>query len=677
MSASVRLLLAASLHICTLALQSRPNILFVLVDDLGWNDVSYHNHQSADFETPFLDEIAQDALTLNHYYVQHFCTPTRHALMSGRYPMRDGMQQWVIRSSSGYGMPLDITTLPENLLSAGYSTHLLGKWHLGFFDPDYTPTNRGFESFFGYYGDKEEYFMKNNSEWAVFQNLPPDQSLQRISGFDFRDGTTPWVTEEYSTYFYGNQTIDQMMKHVEEEDADPFFILLSSQAPHTPYDAPQHILDEYSEKIEDEDRSQLAAVLSVFDQSMGDIVDYMKSEESGYIWEDTLVIVSSDNGGSVTEGASNFPLRGGKKTLWEGGIRATAFVTGGWLPDARRGQEMNALMHVTDWLPTLCTFAGVDPAGDLELDGYDQSTNIMIGEMDMYHPREELLHHVILHEDSETDGTSSSCYEDFCGAIRWRDYKLVRGTDSTMKWNDDEDSNCVNTWCENAVPQDPTTASHTLTCAEGQDNYQYPALSSDSCLFSGTACLFDVVNDPCEWTDIRESNMDIFEMLVKKLYAYNLTQSYPMFREYPENATLANPNQFGNFWSPWENNGLSQDENGDEDQDEITMDGPELPNMEGPDRERGQRPERGFPENERPDQGFTQRDRPGHLLVKDPVKMHTKAAMFTMNAQMMVFVVLLFAGAVVLQLYHCWKSRKGDYKRIGGDNEVDTIRISA
>ena len=193
------------------------------------------------------------------------------------------------------------------------------KWHLGFYDPDYTPTSRGFDTFYGYYGDKENYYQKNNTEYAevspsLYHKLTHPHTLKadalwEMSGWDFRDGTTPWITNEYSTYFYGNETIDRMRTKVEEQDPDPFFILLSYQAPHTPYDAPQDILDHFSEKIEDEDRAQLAAVVSVLDQSMADIVDYMKSDESGHIWDDTLVIVSSDNGGSVVDGASNFPLR--------------------------------------------------------------------------------------------------------------------------------------------------------------------------------------------------------------------------------------------------------------------------------------------------------------------------------------------------------------------------------
>lgn len=211
---------------------------------------------------------------------------------------------------------------------------------------------------------------------------------------------------------------------------------------------------------------------------------------------------------------------------------------------------MGALMHVTDWLPTLLSIAGTQPSGSLSLDGYDQSNNIVMGEMDTYHPREEILHNVILHEATETDGSSSSCYDEFCGAIRWRDYKLVVGTDNVMTHSDDDSTDCLNSWCETAVREE-SVSSHSVQCHESYDNYQFPEVSGDFCLFNGGACLFNVMDDPCEWTDIRESNMDIYNMLLQKLHDYNNSQSFPLFRVYPENGSLANPDQFGGFWSPW------------------------------------------------------------------------------------------------------------------------------
>jgi len=600
----------------------RPNILFILVDDLGWNDLSFHG--GSDFETPHLDELALDAFRLTNYYVQPYCTPTRSALMSGRYPMRDGLQQWVIRSSSGYGMPLDITTLPEELKRAGYSTHLLGKWHLGFFDPAYTPTERGFDSFIGYYGDKEDYFLKNNSEWAVFQGLPEAESLQRITGFDFRKDSEPWVSDEYSTYLYGAETLILLNEHVALQDPDPMFILMSSQAAHSPYDAPQDIKDQFS-YISDGDRQELAAVIYCLDQTVGDIVDYLRSEDSGYLWDDTLVIVSSDNGGTVTEGASNFPLRGGKKSLWEGGVRATAFITGGWLPEDRRGEEMNALMHVTDWLPTLCSIAGISPTGNLALDGYDQSGNFINGVLDEYSPREEILLNVVMYQTPESDGTSSACHDDFCGAIRWRDYKLVLGNDNTMTWSDDTDSMCSNSWCENAVLRDDQKM-HTVSCSEDEDNYGFPTLSEDSCLFSGEACLFNVADDPCEWIDIGPEDSEMVAQLTLKLKEYNDSQAFPLFRVYPENATLADPALFGGFWSPWENTAVENDE------------------------------------------------------FVDDVLMESEGQTATADASVNTTVLLVFIVAVLLvlavagRIYKWWSSAESGYKRIGDAVPANALR---
>eukprot|EP01084_Bolivina_argentea_P003681 6926_1 len=106
-----------------------PNILFILVDDLGWNDLSYHG--GCDFPTPNIDALHNSGLTLNNYYTQHICTPTRSAIMSGMYPIHTGLQDKVLYATGPYGLPLNFTTLPQELKKVGYNTHMIGKWHLG------------------------------------------------------------------------------------------------------------------------------------------------------------------------------------------------------------------------------------------------------------------------------------------------------------------------------------------------------------------------------------------------------------------------------------------------------------------------------------------------------------------------------------------------------------------
>ena len=168
-------------------------------------------------------------------------------------------------------------------------------------------------------------------------------------GVDFRNGSEPLLLGAYSTWIYGNETIRLLEKKLREKDEDPFFMYLPFQAAHVPFAAPGYAIDQFDYITSSYDRQVLAAVLSLLDDTIGEIIDYLQSSKSGYLWDDSIVIVSSDNGGDVSYDASNFPLRGSKGTLFEGGVKANGFVTGGWLPDERRGQKMNALMHATDW----------------------------------------------------------------------------------------------------------------------------------------------------------------------------------------------------------------------------------------------------------------------------------------------------------------------------------------
>eukprot|EP01084_Bolivina_argentea_P312131 540363_1 len=290
-----------------------PNILFILIDDLGWNDISYHN--GSDYSTPNIDKLASNALQLNNYYIQHICSPTRSAFISGQYPVHTGLQHGVITAGCPYGLSLNLTIIPQDLKRVGYKNHIIGKWHLGFFTPQHTPLYRGFDTHLGYLEGIEDYYVHNHTQ---------TNGADTISGYDLRNGTHMPIMRNgsYSTYMYGNETL-RILKQYDQNPTNnnPFFIYLPFQAIHGPLQAPQYIIDSFNKTITNQKRRTLAAMTTVLDDVIGQIVTFLQTESTKKLWDDLILIFSTDNGGPVGESNSNFPLRGSKATLWEGGVK--------------------------------------------------------------------------------------------------------------------------------------------------------------------------------------------------------------------------------------------------------------------------------------------------------------------------------------------------------------------
>jgi len=320
----------------------RPHILFILADDLGSYDVGW---RGSEIKTPNLDKLAFGGARLEQFYVQPVCSPTRAALLTGRYPMRHGLQTGVVRPWAQYGLPLEERTLPAALREAGYATGIFGKWHLGHFAPEYLPTRRGFDRQYGHYNGALDYFEHT-----------------RDGGFDWHRDDKVSRDEGYGTFLIA----DEAAKFIREHDgAKPFFAYVPFSAVHAPLQAPEKYKEPYTGMPPN--RRTYAAMTTAMDEAIGRIVAAVEARG----WRtNTLIVFSSDNGGpNPGRLTRNGPLRAGKGTLYEGGVKVCAFAN--WPGHIPSNSVVNAPLHIVDWYPTLLKLAGAKLQQKLPLDGRD------------------------------------------------------------------------------------------------------------------------------------------------------------------------------------------------------------------------------------------------------------------------------------------------------------------
>jgi arylsulfatase A-like enzyme len=309
---------------------SKPNIVYILADDLGFADVGFNGGR--EIKTPNIDRLAAAGARLDQFYVQPVCSPTRAALMTGRYPMRHGLQVGVVRPWAQYGLPLEEHTLAQALRAAGYATAITGKWHLGHFERAYLPTARGFDHQYGHYNGALDYFRHD-----------------RDGGHDWHRDDRASYDEGYSTHLLAAEAV----KFIQEKGGrQPFFLYVPFNAVHAPHQAPEKYTAPYASL--NEPRRTYAGMLAAMDEAIGQILATIDAKG---LRKQTLIIFSSDNGGPnpgrVTD---NGPLRAGKATLYEGGVRVAACVA--WEGRIKAGSVVSAPLHMVDWYPTLLRLAG-------------------------------------------------------------------------------------------------------------------------------------------------------------------------------------------------------------------------------------------------------------------------------------------------------------------------------
>ena len=330
-------LLFSSHAALTAADAAKPNILFIVGDDMGYADVGFHGCK--DIPTPNLDSLAASGVRFTNGYVTGpYCSPTRAGLLTGRYQTRFGHE---FNPAGGkQGLPVSETTIADRLKAAGYATGLVGKWHLGS-QPSMHPQKRGFDEFFGFLGGAHSYF---NSAGIL-------------------RGETQVKDPGYTTDAFGREAVDFIERHKDK----PWFLYLAFNAVHTPMDATDDRLAKFP-NIADKKRRTYDAMMLAMDEAIGKV--RRKLTDTG-LDKNTLVIFISDNGGPTmpgvtVNGSSNAPLRGSKRTTLEGGIRVPFIVS--WPGHVKPGVFENPVIQL-DATATALTAAGVEIRPEWKLDG--------------------------------------------------------------------------------------------------------------------------------------------------------------------------------------------------------------------------------------------------------------------------------------------------------------------
>ncbi|XP_070532642.1 arylsulfatase B-like [Ptychodera flava] len=454
----------------------KHNIVFILADDLGWGDVGYLNPLVI---TPTIDKLAREGVILNQSYVSQSCSPSRAAIMSGYYPYRLGFQGGGLKQSMPTGLPLHLMLLPRKLQQLGYSTYMVGKWHLGFCKKEYTPNGRGFDHFYGFYGGGEKHFTHVLGRGLDLQyDFEPDRT---------QNGT-------YSTYLFSGKAVEFIQTH---DKSKPFFLYLAFQNVHSPLQVPEKYTDMYASVANEKRRIKLG-MITAMDDGIAKVMNALRRHE---LWDNTLIVFSTDNGAPQNERfeGNNWPLRGTKGSLFEGGTRAVGFIHGSMLE--KTGYVNNQLIHAVDWYPTLSTVADAKTL-DPEMDGLNVWNTLRKNEPS---PRKEFVYNIL--EKTPLAG------------IRAGNYKLIVGNPHF--------SAC-------RVPPPETKMKLEIECTPLIGNGVY---------------LYDLKNDPTESFNLAEKMPQRVKEMNTRIEEYK-KKLVPTLDRGICVPQLADPQNFGGVWAP-------------------------------------------------------------------------------------------------------------------------------
>jgi len=332
---------------------SKPHILVFLMDDLGYYDVGFADNAREETQrsTPYISSLAkEEGIILTRHYAHWHCSPSRRSFLTGRLPMHAGGDDLTYFLDDDQDMRF--TWISEKLKLANYFNLFYGKVHIGTESVRMLPSHRGFDDFWGFL-DGSQTYSGSGGRWRNF---------------------APNYSSKYSTELFGDQMVEQIEKELGSASPRPIFLFSSMQVPHTPLQkAPRRIsryrnawgeqLVQDSEGNVVERFNLLQWVMYYADVEIQRVIELFKKDKA--LWDNTLIVFISDNGGTTTKApGNNFPLRGEKGTSFEGSYRGTGFISGGVIPESLRGTKNDKIMHIADWYRTFCNLAGVDAEDD-------------------------------------------------------------------------------------------------------------------------------------------------------------------------------------------------------------------------------------------------------------------------------------------------------------------------
>jgi arylsulfatase A-like enzyme len=529
-----------------------PNILTVVVDDLGWSDVGYHDET---MHTPTIDGLAKEGVTLSRFYTSPTCTPSRTQFMTGMYNIRIGMQDSVIHATEPRGVPLTAEFLSDKMVDAGYQTAAIGKWHLGMHMPEYLPMSRGFEKHYGIYtgGGSHTKHLSVSQPVYVRGNVGEDIVYTGYNLWEDGAVSSDNFGNTHSTHLYAGKAVEYISSGF--DDSKPFFLYLAFQAVHDPMEVGNdaYITDTSCNDISSvghensetdfDNRKTLCGMMAEVDDGLNNVVLALKSKG---VYENTVIVFFSDNGGVQEHGSLNLPLRGAKADYWEGGVRTPAFLSGGYVQSALKSNGVSPysyphLVHLTDLHATIEGLAGAgNKAEKGTMDGKDLFTSFATGGADAGILRNELLINI----NSDMFGGSGALLMKSGDSI----YKLIVSPQPA-------ESGIYNTIKKALAEIGKPTSEAMATMTKSALNKELGAVR--------TTQLFDVSKNEGEreggdCDDAAECsslylNADYADVLAKLQVRWDELEAAaaPTSFSFVDDGPLANPSLFGGFWDSW------------------------------------------------------------------------------------------------------------------------------